>query len=366
MMFELPHALAERMKQTPQSERWHGEGDVLAHTGMVVDELHALPDYKALPRRQQELLTVAAWLHDIGKITQSRQVGDHIEAPNHAGVGSRMAREMLWRESLLCGTADSMSTREAISLLIRYHSFPPHAIDSPDAKVRLHRIAANGLLAPDFSVKLLCILAKADMKGRICDDKAEMLDQIALCEELAREEGCYEAPYAFPSELTRRAYLNGRDLWKEQLLHDDTWGEVVLMSGLPGTGKDTWISRNMPDNPMVSLDEIRRIHKIAPTSPQGFVANVAKEQAKEFLRRHQPFVWNATNLTADTRRKLISLFESYKARVRIVYLETDWQTQLLRNASRPDPVPLPVITSMLSKLTLPEAHEAAGVEWLTV
>ncbi|MDE6177259.1 MAG: ATP-binding protein, partial [Paramuribaculum sp.] len=148
--------------------------------------------------------------------------------------------------------------------------------------------------------------------------------------------------------------------------HDDTWGEVVLMSGLPGTGKDTWISRNMPDNPMVSLDEIRRIHKIAPTSPQGFVANVAKEQAKEFLRRHQPFVWNATNLTADTRRKLISLFESYKARVRIVYLETDWQTQLLRNASRPDPVPLPVITSMLSKLTLPEAHEAAGVEWLTV
>ncbi|MDE6177229.1 MAG: HD domain-containing protein, partial [Paramuribaculum sp.] len=215
MIFELSHALAERMKQTPQSEHWHGEGNVLAHTGMVVGELHALPDYKALPRRQQELLTVAAWLHDIGKITQSRQVGDHIEAPNHAGVGSRMAREMLWRESLLCGTADSMQAREAISLLIRYHSFPPHAIDSPDAKVRLHRIAANGLLTPDFSVKLLCILAKADMKGRICEDKAEMLDQIALCEELAREEGCYEAPYAFQSELTRRAYLNGRDLWKE-------------------------------------------------------------------------------------------------------------------------------------------------------
>lgn len=354
------------MKHTPQSSRWHGEGDVLTHTELVVRELQSLPEYHQLPARQQEILTVAALLHDIGKIPQTRQFGDDFDAPNHAGLGSRMARMELWLNLGLCGSSDAMQIREAIALLVRYHSFPPHAIDSPDAKVRLHKIAANGLLVPDFSIKTLCVLSKADMMGRKCDDKEEMLDQIAFCEELAKEEGCYEAPYLFQSDLTRRAYLDGRDVWKDQPLYDDTWREVLLMSGLPGTGKDTWISRNLPDIHMVSLDEIRRQHKIAPTAPQGFVANLAKEQAKELLRRHQPFVWNATNLTPDTRCKLISLFESYKARVRVVYLETDWQMQLQRNASRSDQVPASVISSMLSKLTPPEAHEAAKVEWIPV
>lgn len=358
--------LAEEMRLTPQPMRWHGEGDVLIHTEMVVAELANVPGYSELTTRQKEILTAAAWLHDIGKIRQTRQIGKEIEAPNHSSTGARMAREELWLNRSLCGSRDAMQMREAIALLVRYHSFPPYAIDAPDATLRLHRIAANGLVAPDFSVKLLCMLSRADMMGRICDDKQEMLDHISLCEELAKEEGCYESCYPFYSDYTRRAYLDGRDIWKSQELHNDTWGTVYMMSGLPGTGKDTWIRQYLSDIPMVSLDEIRRAHKIAPTAPQGFVANLAKEQAKEYLRRHQPFVWNATNLTTDTRRKLISLFESYKARVRIVYLETDWQTQRQRNASRPDQVPVTVITSMLSKLTLPEVHEAAKVEWISV
>lgn len=366
MTFELPHTLAERMKQTPQSPRWHGEGDVFTHTRMVADALRAMPDYQALPPRQQEILESAAWLHDVGKPQQTRLIGTAVDAPNHASPGSRMARTILWLDHGMCGAPDAMQQREAIAMLVRYHSLPPHAIDMADAALRLHRIASIGTLVPDFSIRLLCLLARADMTGRICDDRREMLDQIALCEELAREEGCFDAPYPFASATTRRAYLAGRDVWKDQHLHDDTWGEVVLMCGLPGTGKDTWIARNLPEMPMVSLDEIRRELRIDPTEPQGLVANVAKDRAREYLRRHQPFVWNATNITEATRRQLVDLFESYHARVRIVYLETDWATQLARNASRPAQVPAPVITAMLSKLTPPQAYEASKVEWINV
>lgn len=366
MTFELSNTLAERMKHTLQSPRWHGEGDVLTHTEMVVDELHKLPEYQALSEGQRQILTIAAWLHDIGKIRQTRSEELDFEAPHHSSVGARMAREELWCNFNMCGTKGLMQMRETIALLIRYHSLPPHAIDSPDAKVRLHRIAANGLLAPDFSIKMLCLLARADMMGRICEDQQEMLDQISLCEELAKEEGCFDAPYPFPSDLTRRAFLDGKDIWKDQTLHDDTWGEVVLMSGLPGTGKDTWIHSFVPNISMISLDKIRQEYKYFSKSKQRLVANIAIEDAKEHLRKHVPFVWNATNITSETRQSLISLFESYKARVRIVYLETDWQTQLARNASRPDQVPPSVITSMLSKLTPPEAYEAAKVEWICV
>lgn len=359
---------APQMAETPQPARWHGEGDVLTHTRMVVRALDDVPGFSELPERQREILRAAAWLHDIGKIRQTRLVAGEWEAPSHSSVGSRMAREHLWRGHGLCGSPGLMQAREAVCLLVRHHSLPPHAIDSPDGALRLHRIAAAGQLVPDFTVRLLCMLSRADMMGRECDDREEMLCQIALCEELAKEEGCYDGPYPFPTAQTRHAFLAGRDVWKDQKIHDDTWGEVILMSGLPGTGKDTWISHNCPELPVVSLDDIRRARRIPPTAPQGLVANIAKEQAREHLRRHEPFVWNATNLTESTRRQLIALMESYRARVHVVYLETDWQTQHERNASRPAPavVPPPVIASMLAKLAPPLPAEARTVIWHTV
>lgn len=259
-----------------------------------------------------------------------------------------------------------MEIREAICLLIRYHSFPPVAIEREHSQLRLHCMSANGILVPDFSIRLLCLLCKADMLGRKCFDQQEVLDKIALCEELAKEEGCYETYYHFPSKHTQRAFLAGRDVWKDLELYDDCWGEVILMSGLPGTGKDTWIKRNVPDLPMISLDDIRRAYKISPTAEQGKVANIAREHAKEYLRRHQSFVWNATNITVQMRESLVSLFETYHAHVRIVYLETDWQSLLERNNSREDCVQKSVVERMMGKLVLPEVYEARNVEWHSV
>lgn len=355
---------AEDMRRTFQEARWHGEGDVWTHTQMVCDALVSLPDYQTLSETEQHVAYVAALLHDVGKTVTTTIIDGELHAPNHAPIGSRMARRMLWTEYGLSGTAEAMQIREAICLLIRYHSFPVHAIDMSDARLRLHRIAANNQLAPLFSIKLLCLLSKADMLGRTASDIQESLERIAYCEELAREEGCYDTAYSFLSAYTQHAYLSGRDVWKDQELFDDTWGEVLLMSGLPGTGKDTWIARYAADMPMISLDAIRREKRISPKADQGQVANIAREQAKEYLRRHQSFVWNATNITKQMRDPLVALFESYHARVRIVYVETAWQTLLSRNASRADTVPQSAIEKMLDKTVLPEPREAQTVEWI--
>ena len=116
----------------------------------------------------------------------------------------------------------------------------------------------------------------------------------------------------------------------------------------------------------MSLDDIRRKYKLSPEGSQGYVASLGKEEAKEYLRRRQPFVWNATSITVDIRRQLIDLFKSYGASVRIVYLETDMVTQLYRNANRECPVPETVIGNMLRKLSVPEIHEARKVEWINI
>ena len=139
-----------------------------------------------------------------------------------------------------------------------------------------------------------------------------------------------------------------------------------MMCALPGTGKDTWIRSNLPDVPMVSLDAIRAELGIAWEDGQGPVVARAFERAREHLRAHRSFVWNATCLTEETRGKLTRLFGQYGARVRIVWLETDWNTRAERNRNRKNAVPEAVVDRMLGMAVPPFPDEAQTVEWICV
>lgn len=351
------------MSGTEQNPVFHGEGDVWTHTKMVCEELVQLPGFQTMEAEDRQAVFLAALLHDVGKIPTTRWEDDRWTSPHHSLVGSKMAREFLWQEGGLCGTPETQKLREKACLLIRYHSVPPHAIDDPEGKRKLRVIAANGQLCSGFTLKQLCLLSQADALGRICTDKLRMLDQIALCRELAEESGCYDRPFPFPSDHTRYCYLSGKEIPPEIELYDDTWGEVILLAGLPGTGKDTWVQTHCPEIPMISLDEIRKELKIAPTDNQTQVAELAKERAKELLRSKRPFVWNATNLSPMVRGKQLRLFGQYGAACRIVYLETEWTEQLRRNAGRENTVPESAICHMMSELVPPEVKEAHRVQW---
>ena len=61
-------AFAADLEKTPQNPRWHGEGNVWNHTRMVCEQLVTLPEYRAETLPHQQLLFLAALLHDIGKI----------------------------------------------------------------------------------------------------------------------------------------------------------------------------------------------------------------------------------------------------------------------------------------------------------
>ena len=356
----------KQMRETKQSPKYHGEGDVYTHTMMVCDSLKSLPEYQELSELQQQILYVAAMLHDIDKInTTVFQDGDW-HSPNHAIKGSKMARELMFVDFGIGGDSKLIEFRETVCLLIRHHSFPPHAIENEwkDSVLKMHRIASNSKLLPDFSIKMLCILAKADAIGKISDDTSKILEDIEMCAELAKEENCYEKCYDFPSDYTMRAYLSGKDVWKSTELYNDTWGSVIVMSGLPGVGKDTFIQNYFSVLPMVSLDEIRKENKISPTDNQGVVANIARNQAKEYLRNHKQFVWNATNLTPQMRDSVVNLIESYNANANIVYVESSFERILKQNSQRKEVVPTNVIESMVKKLIPPMAYESKQVNWV--
>jgi len=356
----------KEMANTKQNPEYHGEIDVLTHTKMVCEEIIKQPEYKNGSDKDKTVLFLSALLHDIGKTVCTVECDGELKSPRHSAKGAAMARELLWKDFGLCGDCEKQGLREAICLLIRYHSFPPYALSNSNPELKLLRIASNGELTKDFSLDKLCALERADVLGRISSSEQDLLERIECCKMLAEELGCLNMPYKFSDDFSKRAYFKGKTFWREDSLFNNSWGKVILMSGLPGTGKDTYIQVNYPHLPMISLDEIRQEMGISPTAKQGKVAAIAHERACEYLRKKQPFVWNATNITAQTRDMQISLFEDYGASVEVVFLETEWNEQMRRNQKREAEVPVTVIENMLSKLTLPERYESEGVTWQIV
>ncbi|MBO0778307.1 MAG: ATP-binding protein, partial [Ktedonobacteraceae bacterium] len=203
-------------------------------------------------------------------------------------------------------------------------------------------------------------------RGRSCANQIELLQQIELFRESCREQGCYDGPRQFASSHSRFVYFHSEHGHPDYAAYDDTRFEVVLMAGLPGVGKDSWIARHLSGWPVVALDEIRKTLKISPEKNQGPVIQEAKERARVYMRRQQSFVWNATNVTRALREQLVDFFVSYGARVRIVYLDASLETILSRNRGRAASVPENVIDKLLDKLEVPHSGEAHIVLWESV
>ena len=273
-----------KMAETQQNPYYHGEGDVYTHTKMATEALVCDEEYLALPQKDKEIMFLAVLLHDIGKPKKTRVTDGKITSNYHAPHGALMARKLLWRDLGLSGTKEKQDMRETICTLIRHHSFPPYAMECENPEARIFRIASQGELNPSFSMRKLCMLERADIRGRIANTLDSSLEKVAFCRMMSEELGCLDNPPKFKSDYTFRAYMKGIKVDKEQELFDDTWGEVIVMAGLPGTGKDTYIKKMFPNLPMISLDEIREELRVSPTDKQTDVVELARERCKQFLR----------------------------------------------------------------------------------
>lgn len=341
---------------TPQDPEHHAEGDVLTHTRMVAEALAGLAAWRDLPPAERAALFLAALLHDIGKPATTETAPDgRISSPGHARLGASIARGLLWSDQGLGGPL-AFAERERVAALVRLHGLPLWFLERPD----IARAVLPASLRSRLS--LVALLAEADVRGRICADAGELLGRVGLFREWCAEQGCLDGPYRFPSDHSRVRYCRGRQQDPAYRAHDDTWGEVTLLSGLPGAGKDTWLGGQAGGLPVISLDAIRAEQGVDPEDNQGAVVSAAKERARELLRRRQPFVWNATNLTRTLRDPLVELFLGYGARVRIVALEAPLDQVLRQNRQRPRPVPEAVIRRLAARAEPPDLSEAHAVE----
>ncbi|CAA6823390.1 MAG: Metal dependent phosphohydrolase [uncultured Aureispira sp.] len=335
------------LQNCPQDPTFHAEGDVGIHTKMVVNALMNLEEFQALNAYDQQILSWSALLHDIGKprCTMTDEEG-FIRAPKHANIGEKMARRILWDMDF--------KAREAICALIRLHSLPIWCLDKQNPN------AAVASASLRLTNKHLYLLSKADVLGRESISQDDFLERIAFFKAFAIEQECWEQAKPFHNRHSRFKFFHKASSYPA-VIYDDTAFEVILLSGIPGSGKDTYAKTQKL--PMISLDAIRAELKIKVTDKngQGEVVQLAYKRAKEFAAKKQSFVWNSTNLTNELRTRLVRTLSVYNPRFKLVYIETSRANILARRRAT---IPIRKLEKMINMLEMPLPNEVHSIEYM--
>lgn len=344
------------LQNTQQDKGWHGEGDVWTHTRMVAETLTQSSAWASLEETARIRLFLAAALHDVGKPAASRMEDGHIVSPSHARIGAQDARIFLWNRLNLNTDSSFIRFREEIVSLVRRHSLPYHLFELSDP---LRSAVEFSLLGKNEELAILC---ESDFRGRIGNDLENSLDKVELFRLFVDEQNILNKPYPFASRHSAFGYFSEKLKHPTDCLYDDSWGEIVILSGLPASGKDTLIRRRFSDRPVVSLDAWRKRLKIDWTDDQSPVAEAAHKEAVGYLRQQIPFVWNATFLRKELRQSAVRLCYNYGAKVRIIWLEAALDELRRRNALRPEPIADSAYDKLFRRMEPPTVLEADEFE----
>ena len=338
------------MADCEQDGGWHSEGNVWTHTQMVCAELPGLDEWPSLTPRQRMLLVFTALFHDAAKplTSQVDPSTGRVASPKHAVKGEHLVRSVL--RDLGC----DLPTREEIARLVRYHGRPAFLLERTNPA---HEVIS---LSWWVNNRLLYLFAIADTRGRSTDEMSRPEENLHFWKLAAEEADCFERPYRFANDHARFLFYRQREPNLHYVPHEDYRCTVTVMSGLPGSGKDTWLAANRSGLPVVSLDDIRDELDIAAVENQGEVIQLARERCRELLRSGQSFAFSATNLLRPTRQRWLDLFADYGARIEIVYIEPPLPVILAQNKRRERVVPERVIRELADKCEPPtwaEAHQ---------
>jgi predicted kinase len=340
------------MATTPQDPHYHAEGDVWTHTRMVCDALTGDAAWPGLDAAGRRLMLTAALMHDMAKpeVTFTDPNG-RIRSPQHAVRGAVQARRLLWRME------EPLAFREAVAALVRNHMQPRYLPERSDPRRRLFA------LSQATRCDLLAMLARADARGRVWSGPNTAIPHIERFMDLCRRHDCVATPREFASDHARFLYFQGRLDDPDADVADPAGPVMTVMSGLPGSGKDTWVTRHRDGRPVISLDAIRLEIGVGPTDSQEPVVRLAHERVVRMLEDGTDFIWNATTLGRRHRQTLLDLASAWDPYVRMVHVDAPPSLLFSRNNGRAPHavVPQDVIWRMTNIWHPPDRTEAHDI-----
>ena len=278
------YSWARAMAATPQDPVFHAEGDVWTHTRLVCEALMQDEAWPATSTADRRTLLIAALLHDVAKppVTFTDTDG-RIRSPGHAVEGEGLARRLLWQLD------EPFAVREIVAAYVRNHMQPRYLPLRSDPRRRLFAISLQ--LRCDH----LAMVARADARGRISPDLQESLAAVQQFVDLCARHGCLDRPRRFTSDHARFLYFRGVLDDPDAVVPPPTGPTMTLMSGLPGSGKDTWVAEHAAGMPVVSLDAIRVELGISPNHATRNASGSSPVSAHSA-------VWRRSAISSGTRR----------------------------------------------------------------
>jgi putative nucleotidyltransferase with HDIG domain len=316
---------------------YHLEGSVWTHTMMVYSHMNAMYDGKGF-----DYMLLAALLHDIGKM-ECRGEDEHgnIRFKGHEGYSFFRSVDAVkeYINHRYDGYTDDYT--KAVLFAIANHGIFMHnkkMANSPDS--------IKKAFAPfdKLSLELLHDLMVADKKGRIVAHDVKFnapeqspLDVLMDCE--------YDAPVEVKEPYTKR--------------------ELVIMVGLPGSGKSTYIKEHLGDYAVISRDAI--IMKNCPTAKsysEAWKSVDQKEIDKELMQHAQKvfktedkIVVDMTNLSKKSRKKWLALANQNDFYTKVYVMGTSLATCIDRRWDGNKAIKYDIIETMAKKFTFPLGDE---------
>ncbi len=149
---------------TPQSPRWHPEGDVWTHTMMALDKMaqHCRrAQQQSLDEKQTLKMLLATLCHDLGKAsTTTIEADGRIRSIGHEKAGLIPTRSLLYR------LTDEHDFVASLLPLVEHHLKPSQFYAQGAKSAAIRRLATR------VNIEELVLVAKADFLGRTTPEAA--------------------------------------------------------------------------------------------------------------------------------------------------------------------------------------------------
>lgn len=315
---------------------YHLEGDVLTHTLMVYSHISKLA-------RPLEFYQMSAMLHDIGKIdTRAVIEKDNgkkvVRFANHEGLSFLLASDILKAYSK--HVYNEIAEKEIKACLF---AIANHGVFKDNQNMLDYDYAQNALRPFDkLSLDMLSELITADRKGRLmkADVKFKDIDVVGHI---------LDAEHIAPLDIKETYHKK----------------EMVMMIGLPRSGKSTYIKTHLGDYYQISRDAL--IMESCPTAQtyaeawnsvdQKEIDEKLMKEAQSAFKTEDKIVIDMTNMSKKSRKKWLTLAKRNAFFTKAYVMGTDVDTCVDRSVSPTKPIPEEVIWNMAKRFTFPLGDE---------
>lgn len=201
----------EEMKECPQPENWHNEGDVWSHVRLALEKIQSDELKKEFPDEIPDIeLTVATLFHDIGKpyTIETPQTKDNgrIRFNNHDAIGAKVAKTALDRIKASAPDSVGINT-DSVAWLVCHHMVLVHGEVKKMRSNTIEKYFFNKNRPSKNLMKLILIdgLATIGPDGKSLNNKFyELRDKIEEIKKITRSHGFSLA----------KPFINGNDVMK--------------------------------------------------------------------------------------------------------------------------------------------------------